>query len=145
MTRTCLVRHAQPTLQPKPWDLYLFHLMMQFLLQSMQPRIVSRPDHTPTYLYLYYHAPGDIRVERLGEELSPDSSVWPSYVATAAASDAEMIDGWNKGLDVLLIFVRRHFRCQAAHLLISSCTEQFVLRCCHSICDRILQRLKTRL
>lgn len=42
----------------------------------------------------------------LGEELSNDSSVWPVYVSAAADYDTEMIDGWNKNLDVLLLFVR---------------------------------------
>lgn len=42
----------------------------------------------------------------LGEELSNESSVWPIYVSTAADFDTEMIDGWNKNLDVLLLFVR---------------------------------------
>jgi Family of unknown function (DUF6535) len=48
----------------------------------------------------------DVRTDRLGEELSEDSAVWLTYVTTASAHDAEMVDGWNKGLDVLLIFVR---------------------------------------
>jgi hypothetical protein len=47
----------------------------------------------------------DARVDRLGEELADDSDVWPTYISTAAAHDAEMVDGWNKNLDVLLIFV----------------------------------------
>jgi hypothetical protein len=41
----------------------------------------------------------------LGEELTDDSSIWLTYVNTAAAHDAEIVDGWNKSLDVLLIFV----------------------------------------
>lgn len=41
----------------------------------------------------------------LGEELSNESSVWSIYVSTAADYDTEMIDGWNKNLDVLLLFV----------------------------------------
>jgi Family of unknown function (DUF6535) len=45
-------------------------------------------------------------MDRLGEELSEDSAVWLTYVTTASAHDTEMVDGWNKGLDVLLIFVR---------------------------------------
>ncbi|KZP09229.1 hypothetical protein FIBSPDRAFT_680818, partial [Athelia psychrophila] len=42
--------------------------------------------------------------DMLGEELSNESSVWPIYVSTAADFDTEMIDGWNKNLDVLLLF-----------------------------------------
>lgn len=47
----------------------------------------------------------DARLDGLGEELSQDSNVWPVYVNAAAAFDTEMIDGWNKNLDVLLLFV----------------------------------------
>lgn len=47
----------------------------------------------------------DVRVDRLGEELAVDSGVWLTYVNTAAMHDAEMVDGWNKSLDVILIFV----------------------------------------
>ncbi|KIM84502.1 hypothetical protein PILCRDRAFT_67482, partial [Piloderma croceum F 1598] len=46
----------------------------------------------------------DVRTDRLGEELSEDSAVWLTYVTTASAHDTEIVDGWNKGLDVLLIF-----------------------------------------
>ena len=45
-------------------------------------------------------------MDRLGEELAADSDIWTTYVKAATASDAEMVDGWNKGLDVLLVFVR---------------------------------------
>lgn len=47
----------------------------------------------------------DARVERLGEELASDSPVWLQYASTAASFDSDMIDGWNKSLDVLLVFV----------------------------------------
>ena len=75
---------------------------------------------------------GDIRVERLGEELSSDSSVWLSYVATAAASDAEMIDNWNKGLDVLLIFVRPPVGSWVSQLLI------FITYTGRPVCSQLL-------
>ena len=45
------------------------------------------------------------RMDRLGEELAEDSDIWLTYVNTATVHDTEMIDGWNKSLDVLLIFV----------------------------------------
>jgi hypothetical protein len=47
----------------------------------------------------------DIRMDMLGEELGTDSNVWVAYVSTAVTHDTHMIDGWNKSLDVLLIFV----------------------------------------
>ncbi|KAF7981199.1 hypothetical protein HWV62_34523 [Athelia sp. TMB] len=49
-------------------------------------------------------ASNEERVDMLGEELSNESSVWSVYVSTAADYDTEMIDGWNKNLDVLLLF-----------------------------------------
>jgi hypothetical protein len=61
---------------------------------------------------------GDVRLERLGEELAPDSSVWPTYVATAGAHDKDMVDGWNKSLDVLLIFVRHFMVCDCDLLML---------------------------
>ena len=47
----------------------------------------------------------DIRMDMLGEELADDSNVWVAYVNTAVTHDTQMTDGWNKSLDVLLIFV----------------------------------------
>lgn len=47
----------------------------------------------------------DARTDRLGEELANQSNIWPVYVASAAERDAEIVDGWNKSLDVLLLFV----------------------------------------
>jgi len=44
-------------------------------------------------------------MDMLGEELADDSNVWLTYVDTAATHDAEMVDGWSKDLDVLLLFV----------------------------------------
>lgn len=37
--------------------------------------------------------------------MEADSNVWLNYVTTATAHDADMVDEWNKSLDVLLIFV----------------------------------------
>lgn len=48
----------------------------------------------------------DSRADRIGEELAEDSDIWLMYVTMAAAYDSEMVDGWNKNLNVLLIFVR---------------------------------------
>ncbi|QRV99369.1 activating signal cointegrator 1 complex subunit 3 [Ceratobasidium sp. AG-Ba] len=38
-----------------------------------------------------------------GAELSPDARIWPTYVDEAKAWDEEMVDGWNRSLDVMLI------------------------------------------
>jgi hypothetical protein len=36
-----------------------------------------------------------------------EESVWDEYVKEAADADRQILDGWNKTLDVLLVFVRR--------------------------------------
>jgi len=37
---------------------------------------------------------GDVRLEKLGEELAPDSSVWSTYMAAAGADDKGMVDDY---------------------------------------------------
>ncbi|CAE7071669.1 unnamed protein product [Rhizoctonia solani] len=39
-----------------------------------------------------------------GAELSKDARIWKVYVGETDKWDAEMVDGWNKSLDVLLVF-----------------------------------------
>ncbi|CUA67976.1 Isoleucine--tRNA ligase [Rhizoctonia solani] len=39
-----------------------------------------------------------------GKELDPDAQVWKTYVREADQVDEEMVDGWNKSMDVILIF-----------------------------------------
>ncbi|CUA77360.1 hypothetical protein RSOLAG22IIIB_06675 [Rhizoctonia solani] len=39
-----------------------------------------------------------------GKELSPDAQVWKTYVREADQVDGELVDGWNKSTDVILIF-----------------------------------------
>lgn len=40
-----------------------------------------------------------------GTEMDKDAGVWKAYVVEADRVDKEMVQGWNKSLDVLLIFV----------------------------------------
>ncbi|KAG8678360.1 hypothetical protein FRC09_019900, partial [Ceratobasidium sp. 395] len=42
--------------------------------------------------------------DEYGAELGPDSRIWPAYVKEAEMWDEEMVDGWNRSLDVMLIF-----------------------------------------
>ncbi|KAH7090863.1 hypothetical protein BKA62DRAFT_98793 [Auriculariales sp. MPI-PUGE-AT-0066] len=42
--------------------------------------------------------------DRLGEESSDNARVWRIYRNRATEKDEDIIDGWNKTLDVLLIF-----------------------------------------
>ncbi|CAE6511364.1 unnamed protein product [Rhizoctonia solani] len=39
-----------------------------------------------------------------GKELDADAQVWKTYVKEADQVDEEMVDGWNKSMDVILIF-----------------------------------------
>ncbi|CAE6423398.1 unnamed protein product [Rhizoctonia solani] len=43
-----------------------------------------------------------------GKELDPDAQVWKTYVREADLVDEELVDGWNKSMDVMLVFVRFH-------------------------------------
>ena len=52
---------------------------------------------------------------RLGEETSENARVWRIYRDRANDEDQDVIDGWNKTLDVLLIFVRAVIIRSAAH------------------------------
>ncbi|CUA73505.1 Protein translocase subunit SecA [Caulobacter crescentus NA1000] [Rhizoctonia solani] len=42
--------------------------------------------------------------DEYGAELEPDARVWKTYVKEADKFDAEQVDGWNRSLDVTLIF-----------------------------------------
>ncbi|CAE6467543.1 unnamed protein product [Rhizoctonia solani] len=42
-----------------------------------------------------------------GNELGSDAQVWKTYVRETDHADEERVDGWNKSMDVILIFVRR--------------------------------------
>lgn len=40
-----------------------------------------------------------------GEEMADNARVWKIYRDEATTHDKSMLDGWNKTLDILLIFV----------------------------------------
>ncbi|CAE7080554.1 unnamed protein product [Rhizoctonia solani] len=47
-----------------------------------------------------------------GKELGPDAQVWKTYVREADLVDEELVDGWNKSMDVILSgSVLCHFHC----------------------------------
>ncbi|CAE7163284.1 unnamed protein product [Rhizoctonia solani] len=37
-----------------------------------------------------------------GTELGPDAQVWKTYVREADQIDEELVDGWNKSMDVII-------------------------------------------
>lgn len=43
--------------------------------------------------------------DAFGEEMAPNARVWKVFRDEATAQDEFMLDGWNKTLDILLIFV----------------------------------------
>jgi hypothetical protein len=45
-------------------------------------------------------------ISRYGDEAKPNARVWKVYQDRANELDADRIEGWNKTLDILLIFVR---------------------------------------
>ncbi|KAG8779745.1 hypothetical protein FRC12_023873 [Ceratobasidium sp. 428] len=57
----------------------------------------STEDHRPGY-------------DEYGEELGKDARVWKTYVQEAARWDADLVDGWNRSLDLILsCIVLGHF------------------------------------
>ncbi|KAF7977909.1 hypothetical protein HWV62_2476 [Athelia sp. TMB] len=68
------------------------------------PPEVNSPSHVPTNPVREQLHACEERIEMLGEEQSNESSVWAIYVSTAADYDVEMVERWNKNLDVLLLF-----------------------------------------
>ncbi|CUA77358.1 hypothetical protein RSOLAG22IIIB_06673 [Rhizoctonia solani] len=55
------------------------------------------------FVQFYFVDPPQEFDER-GKELSPDAQVWKTYVKEADQVDGELVDGWNKSTDVILIF-----------------------------------------
>jgi len=50
-----------------------------------------------------FHYPTD----EAGEEMSEVARVWRIYIDEATKFDSSLAEGWNRGIDVLLVFVRR--------------------------------------
>ena len=87
---------------------------------------------------------GDSRLERLGEELGPDSPVWRISNNIARAHDKEFVEGWDKSLDVILILYV--FSNTLVQLLITVfCLGESILRCGHCVCDGVVKIAATRL
>ncbi|KAF8593226.1 hypothetical protein BDV93DRAFT_260165 [Ceratobasidium sp. AG-I] len=52
-------------------------------------------------------------LDQHGDELGKNAPVWETYMKETDRWDGELVDGWNKSLDVILIFVRLNWRSQA--------------------------------
>ncbi|CAE6519326.1 unnamed protein product [Rhizoctonia solani] len=55
------------------------------------------PEPTPTALRGAF--------DEYGAELARDARIWPTYVREAEKWDEDMVGGWNRSLDVILVFV----------------------------------------
>ncbi len=47
--------------------------------------------------------------DQRGEELGKNARIWRIYTDEARKADARMTEGWNRSIDVLLVFVRVPF------------------------------------
>ncbi|EUC59575.1 transmembrane protein, putative, partial [Rhizoctonia solani AG-3 Rhs1AP] len=57
-----------------------------------------------TKIYQFYPVDPPQEFDEPGKELGPDAQVWKTYVREADQVDEEKVDGWNKSMDVILIF-----------------------------------------
>ncbi|CUA70742.1 hypothetical protein RSOLAG22IIIB_09070 [Rhizoctonia solani] len=71
-----------------------------------------------TYSCYPVEAPQEFDEE--GKELGPDAQVWKTYVREADLVDEELVDGWNKSMDVLLVFAALFSAISTAYELILS-------------------------
>ncbi|CAE6474673.1 unnamed protein product [Rhizoctonia solani] len=58
----------------------------------------------PIQYKIYQQDDPFMQEDEYGAELTRDARVWKVYVKEADRWDAELVDGWNKSLDVILVF-----------------------------------------
>ncbi|KAG9085692.1 hypothetical protein FS749_004228 [Ceratobasidium sp. UAMH 11750] len=75
----------------------------------------------PTPRYTEGPRPG---YDDYGQELGKDARFWKAYVQEAKVWDADMVDGWNNSLDLILIFAALFSAISTAFVLESSKTLQ---------------------
>ncbi|KAG8709760.1 hypothetical protein FRC09_000485 [Ceratobasidium sp. 395] len=56
-----------------------------------------------------------------GQELGKNARFWKTYVKEAYRWDADMVDGWNKSLDLILIFVSSTLNVQLSRNMTAMC------------------------
>ncbi|KAG8693385.1 hypothetical protein FRC08_009138 [Ceratobasidium sp. 394] len=59
-----------------------------------------------------------------GKELGKDARVWKTYVQEASRWDSDLVDGWNRSLDLILIFAALFSAISTAFVIESSKTLQ---------------------
>ncbi|KDN41130.1 hypothetical protein RSAG8_07684, partial [Rhizoctonia solani AG-8 WAC10335] len=67
--------------------------------KRMQVNSTAPPGSVP-----FYPVEAPQEFDEKGKELGPDAQVWKTYVREADQVDEELVDGWNKSMDVILIF-----------------------------------------
>ncbi|CAE6470173.1 unnamed protein product [Rhizoctonia solani] len=106
--------------------------------QNFIPPHVQMPTARPTGNLDPKIQPTNIAQEdfdEYGAELEPDARVWKTYVKEADKFDAEQVDGWNRSLDVTLIF---------AALFTAICTA-FVIESSKSLKEDLAETAARRL
>ncbi|CAE6461354.1 unnamed protein product [Rhizoctonia solani] len=58
--------------------------------------------------------------DEYGGELARDARIWPTYVREAERWDEDMVDGWNRSLDVILVFAALFSAISSAFLIESA-------------------------
>ncbi|CAE6516360.1 unnamed protein product [Rhizoctonia solani] len=53
-------------------------------------------------MQVFYPVEAPQEFDEKGKELGPDAQVWKTYVREADQVDEELVDGWNKSMDVIL-------------------------------------------
>ncbi|CAE6449584.1 unnamed protein product [Rhizoctonia solani] len=91
-----------------------------------EPGMGPPPDTTPAQLPQPFlplkptSADPMMEPDEYGAELGKEARVWKVYVKESDRSDAEMVDGWNKSLDVILVFAALFSAISTAFLIESS-------------------------
>ncbi|CCO36101.1 hypothetical protein BN14_10224 [Rhizoctonia solani AG-1 IB] len=91
-----------------------------------EPGMGLPPDTTPAYLpqpslpLKPTSADPMMEPDEYGAELGKEARVWKVYVKESDRSDAELVDGWNKSLDVILVFAALFSAISTAFLIESS-------------------------
>ncbi|CCO35402.1 hypothetical protein BN14_09520 [Rhizoctonia solani AG-1 IB] len=91
-----------------------------------EPGMGPPPDTTPAQLpqpFLPIKATSAdpmMEPDEYGAELGKEARVWKAYVKESDRSDTEMVDGWNKSLDVILVFAALFSAISTAFLIESS-------------------------
>ncbi|EUC58763.1 transmembrane protein, putative, partial [Rhizoctonia solani AG-3 Rhs1AP] len=75
--------------------------MERYLLES---RRYDQNSTAPQGAVPFYPVEAPQEFDEEGKELGPDAQVWKTYVREADQVDEEIVDGWNKSMDVILIF-----------------------------------------